>query len=52
MVFVCVQFPPSLFPNNRWAAGTGLACDAAGNQTAITTPAHSFVYDAENRLTQ
>lgn len=44
------QTPVSnLFPNNRWAQGSGVSYDAAGNQTSIATPARSFAYDAENR---
>jgi YD repeat-containing protein len=41
----------SPFPNNQWAAGSGVTYDAAGNQTAITSASRLFTYDAENRQT-
>lgn len=44
------QTPTSnLFPNNQWAAGSGVTYDLAGNQTGITSASRTFEYDAENR---
>jgi RHS repeat-associated protein len=42
----------SAFPNNQWAAGSGVTYDGAGNQLSVSLGAGGtrlFTYDAENR---
>jgi RHS repeat-associated protein len=47
-----LQPTANVFPSNRWADGSGVAYDPAGNQTQITlggSGSPNFTYDAENR---